>query len=103
MRLKLLAISDTHLGEDTSVLSFPRGRQHLWETLRTQFGSGKKVEIEEMIADGTITSGMMPKVEACMNALNGGVPKAHIIDGRIEHSLLLEIYTEKGIGTQILK
>ena len=44
-----------------------------------------------------------PKVEACITALDGGVRKAHIIDGRIAHSLLLEIYTEKGIGTQILQ
>ena len=46
---------------------------------------------------------MMPKVEACITALDGGVGKAHIIDGRIEHSLLLEIYTDEGIGTQIVK
>jgi acetylglutamate kinase len=60
-------------------------------------------QIKEMIAGGIINSGMMPKVEACLIALDGGVKKAHIIDGRIEHSLLLEIYTEKGIGTQIVK
>jgi len=60
-------------------------------------------QIEKMIADGTITEGMMPKVNACFIALSGGVKKAHIIDGRIEHSLLLEIYTDKGIGTQIVK
>ena len=46
--------------------------------------------------------GMMPKVDACFTALNGGVRKAHIIDGRIQHSLLLEIYTDQGIGTQII-
>ena len=56
-----------------------------------------------MVQDGTITSGMMPKVQACITALEGGVKKAHIIDGRIEHSLLLEIYTDKGIGTQIVR
>ena len=60
-------------------------------------------QIKEMVAGGIITSGMMPKVEACLIALEGGVKKAHIIDGRIEHSLLLEIYTEKGIGTQIVR
>jgi len=46
---------------------------------------------------------MFPKVEACLMALEAGVKKAHIIDGRIPHSLLLEIYTDKGIGTQIIK
>ena len=60
-------------------------------------------QIEEMIQDKIISSGMMPKVEACLTALDGGVRKAHIIDGRIPHSLLLEIYTDKGIGTQITK
>jgi acetylglutamate kinase len=56
-----------------------------------------------MIESGIITEGMLPKVEACLIALDGGVKKAHIIDGRIQHSLLLEIYTEEGIGTQIVK
>ena len=60
-------------------------------------------QIKEMIDAGIITDAMFPKVEACMIALNAGVDKAHIIDGRIPHSLLLEIYTDKGIGTQIIK
>ena len=46
---------------------------------------------------------MFPKVEACLKALDAGVKKSHIIDGRIAHSLLLEIYTNKGIGTEIVK
>jgi acetylglutamate kinase len=50
-----------------------------------------------------IQSGMIPKVKACMNALAAGVSKTHIIDGRIPHSLLLEIFTDKGIGTEIIK
>jgi acetylglutamate kinase len=60
-------------------------------------------QIKQMIESGIITEGMLPKVEACLIALDGGVKKAHIIDGRIQHSLLLEIYTEEGIGTQIVK
>ena len=59
--------------------------------------------IKEMIDAGIITDAMFPKVEACITALDAGVSKAHIIDGRIPHSLLLEIYTDKGIGTQIIK
>lgn len=51
--------------------------------------------------DGTIVGGMVPKVDACIEALRGGVKKAHIIDGRLEHSLLLEILTSSGIGTCI--
>jgi len=62
-----------------------------------------EAQIQKMVADGTINEGMMPKVDACIGALDGGVKKAHIIDGRIQHSLLLEIYTDKGIGTQIVK
>lgn len=62
-----------------------------------------EAEIKQMIDTGIITEGMLPKVEACLIALDGGVKKAHIIDGRIQHSLLLEIYTEEGVGTQIIK
>ncbi len=56
---------------------------------------------EELKADGTIVGGMVPKVDACIESLRGGVKKAHIIDGRLEHSLLLEILTSSGIGTCI--
>src|SRR5690606_32439309 len=59
-------------------------------------------QIDAMVKDGTISTGMLPKVEACRTALEGGVTKAHIIDGRIPHALLLEIYTEAGIGTEIV-
>jgi acetylglutamate kinase len=60
-------------------------------------------QIKEMIDAKIITDAMYPKVEACLAALVGGVKKAHIIDGQIEHSLLLEIYTDKGVGTEIVK
>ncbi len=62
-----------------------------------------EAQIKEMIETKIITEPMYPKVEACLTALAGGVKKTHIIDGRIEHSLLLEIYTDKGIGTEIVK
>ena len=52
-----------------------------------------------LILDGTISGGMVPKVNACIEAIKGGVRKAHIIDGRVEHSILLEILTSEGIGT----
>jgi len=58
-------------------------------------------EAEALKADGTIHGGMVPKVDACMEAVRGGVKKAHIIDGRLEHSLLLEILTSRGVGTCI--
>lgn len=57
----------------------------------------------DLIADGTISGGMIPKVEACLETLDRGVGKVHIIDGSIRHSLLLEVYTTDGIGTQIVK
>jgi acetylglutamate kinase len=60
-----------------------------------------KQQIKKFIKDGTITGGMLPKVQACLKALEGGVSKTHIIDGRIPHCLLLEIFTKEGIGTEI--
>lgn len=56
-----------------------------------------------LIADGTIESGMIPKVEACLQTLDRGVGKVHIIDGRLRHSLLLEIFTTRGVGTEIVR
>ncbi len=61
----------------------------------------KKESIEQMITDGVISGGMIPKLRCCASALDGNVDKAHIIDGRQEHALLLEIFTHKGIGTEI--
>ncbi len=58
-------------------------------------------EIEELIKDGTITEGMLPKTMTCIKAIEDGVSSAHIIDGRVKHSVLLEIFTKKGIGTMI--
>ncbi len=59
-------------------------------------------QVDALIDDGTIAGGMMPKVRACFNALDGGVGKAHIIDGRVPHALLLELFTDTGIGTEIV-
>jgi acetylglutamate kinase len=58
-------------------------------------------EARELIASGKVAKGMIPKVEACIIALEGGVEKTHIIDGTIEHALLMEVFTDKGIGTMI--
>ncbi len=60
-----------------------------------------ETQISTLIKERTIAGGMLPKVEACLEAVDGGVQKAHIIDGRIEHSLLLELFTSEGIGTVI--
>jgi len=61
----------------------------------------RKDSIEQMIEDGVISGGMIPKLRCCASALESGVNKAHIIDGRQEHAILLEIFTHKGIGTEI--
>jgi acetylglutamate kinase len=57
--------------------------------------------IRRLIADGTISGGMLPKIECALGALAGGVAKAHIIDGRVEHAALLEVLTDRGVGSQI--
>ncbi len=86
---KLILISDTHgirLSENPDDLA-----SHL-----------TREQIERLVDDGVISAGMLPKVEASFTALAGGVSKAHIIDGRIKHSSLLEVYTSQGIGTEIV-
>ncbi len=88
---KLVVVSDTH--GILADLNDPASR----------VSSVDETKIADMIDTGIIANAMLPKVEACLTALNGGVKKAHIIDGRIQHSLLLEIYTDEGIGTQIIK
>lgn len=60
-------------------------------------------QARELIGNGNIDSGMIPKVEACLETLERGVKKVHIIDGRLRHSLLLEIYTTQGVGTQLIQ
>jgi acetylglutamate kinase len=58
-------------------------------------------DCQRLIRQGVIDAGMIPKVEACLESLDGGVKKTHIIDGRLRHSLLLEIFTDRGVGTEI--
>jgi acetylglutamate kinase len=57
-------------------------------------------ELETMLPD--LSAGMVPKMEACLRAVRGGVPRAHVLDGRIPHSLLLEVFTDEGIGTMVV-
>ena len=58
-------------------------------------------DVSRLIEDGTISGGMIPKVECCVDALNDGAKKAHIVDGRVRHAVLLEIFTDGGVGTEI--
>jgi len=62
----------------------------------------KDRDVISMIDTGTISGGMYPKVKCCLKALNGGVKKTHIVDGRLKHAVLLEIFTDRGIGTEIV-
>lgn len=88
---KLVMVSDTH-----GVREDPNDPESFRPTLNRR-------EITDFLERGIIDRGMKPKVEACLTALEAGTRKAHIIDGRIPHSLLLEIFTDRGIGTQILQ
>ena len=88
---KLVMVSDTH------------GIRRDINDAESRVSSLNEEQIKQMVAQEIITGPMFPKVEACLKALESGVKKSHIIDGRIAHSLLLEIYTNKGIGTQIVK
>lgn len=60
-------------------------------------------EAEKLQADGVIGAGMIPKVDCCIRALRGGVGKTHIIDGRVRHAVLLEIFTDEGVGTEVVR
>jgi len=86
---KLMLVSDTHGVR----------RSHDVDDLATSL---TRAEIEALVETGVISAGMLPKVEACFAAVEGGVPKAVIVDGRIPHALLLEVYTDTGIGTEIV-
>ncbi|HDY66958.1 MAG: acetylglutamate kinase [Candidatus Scalindua sediminis] len=87
---KLVFISNTH-----GILTDPSNPDSLASTLHED-------EVNKLIERNIISGGMLPKAQACVSALTAGVRKAHIIDGKIPHSLLLEIFTDKGIGTQII-
>ena len=60
-------------------------------------------DVDDLIADGTISGGMIPKTRCATDALKGGVSSVHIIDGRVEHAVLLELFTDQGVGTLLLR
>ena len=81
------------------VLTDVEGLYRNWpdkSSLISDIGASK---LQELLPD--LQSGMVPKMEACLRAVNGGVPQAHIIDGRVAHSVLMEVFTSKGIGTMV--
>lgn len=74
-----------------------------YEDKSTLISSLQVNDVPELINRGALAGGMIPKVECCIQALKGGVAKTHIIDGRIPHSILLEIFTDEGIGTEVVQ
>ena len=72
------------------------------DAAKETISSLEKHEVEALIADGTISEGMLPKVDCALDAVTGGVDSVTIVDGRVPHALLLEVFTDSGVGTQIL-
>lgn len=64
--------------------------------------SATVAELEGLLAEGVVSGGMIPKVRACLDAVRGGVGSAHILDGRVPHALLLELFTDEGVGTMVV-
>ncbi|HPC58519.1 MAG TPA: acetylglutamate kinase, partial [Kiritimatiellia bacterium] len=87
---KLVFLSDV-----PGLLADPADRNSLMSTLRL-------TEVEDLIARGVIGGGMLPKISGALKALKAGVRKTHIIDAALPHSLLLELFTDKGVGTEIV-
>lgn len=88
---KLIILTDV-----PGILSDPKDPESLIKRVKVD-------ELKDLIDGGVIKDGMIPKVGTCINAIENGVKSAHIIDGRIQHSVLLEIFTKKGIGTMITR
>lgn len=87
---KLVFLTDVH-----GVMKNPEDKDSLISTLQLDM-------VERLMQDGIIAGGMIPKLMACVSAVKNSVKKTHIVDGRMQHSLLLEIFTDEGVGTQIV-
>ncbi|MEA3374531.1 MAG: acetylglutamate kinase [Campylobacterota bacterium] len=96
-----LAASKIAIALDANKVIFMTDTPGVLDKEGTLISSLTEMQIESLKEDGTIHGGMVPKVDACLEAIDGGVQKAHIIDGRIEHSMLLELFTSEGVGTEI--
>ncbi|UCD55886.1 MAG: acetylglutamate kinase [Candidatus Omnitrophota bacterium] len=89
--------------EKLFILTNVRGIMREKDNLDTLYGSLSLADAEVLVKKNIIVEGMIPKTRACINALEGKVKKAHIIDSNLPHALLLEIFTDRGIGTEIIK
>jgi acetylglutamate kinase len=86
--------------EKLVVLTDVEGMYANWPDKSSLLHQVRATELEKMLPD--LESGMVPKMEACLRAVRGGVPQAHVIDGRLAHSVLLEVFTTEGVGTMVL-
>ncbi len=98
-----MAVAEALGAEKLIFISDVNGVRRVKEDPDSVIHSLTAAEAKQLIADGVIAGGMIPKVEACISTLNRGVGKVHIIDGQLRHSLLLEIYTTAGVGTEIVQ
>ena len=98
-----MAVAQALGAEKLVFLSDVNGVRRDKDDPNTIIHSLSETEAKDLIASGVIAAGMIPKVEACLDTLGRGVKKVHIIDGRLRHSLLLEVYTSEGVGTEIYK
>jgi acetylglutamate kinase len=97
------AVAQALGAEKLVFLSDVNGVRQRKEDAESLIHSLTAAKAREMIVSGAIEAGMIPKIEACLETLERGVRKVHVIDGRLRHSLLLEVYTSKGVGTEIVK
>jgi len=97
------AVAQALQAEKLVYLSDVNGVRHRKDDADSLIATLTAEEAQKLIENGSVEAGMIPKVQACLETLARGVRKVHIIDGRLRHSLLLEVYTTKGVGTQIVK
>ncbi|HEY6565679.1 MAG TPA: acetylglutamate kinase, partial [Pirellulaceae bacterium] len=97
------AIAESLAAEKLVFLSDVNGVRARKEDPESLIQSLTAAQARELIHMGRIESGMIPKVESCLRTLERGVHKVHIVDGRLRHSLLLEVYTNRGVGTQFVR
>lgn len=98
-----MAVAEALGAEKLIFISDVNGVRRIKEDPESVIHSLTAAEAKQLIDEGVIAGGMIPKVEACLSTLNRGVGKVHIIDGQLRHSLLLEIYTTAGVGTEIVQ
>ncbi|MFZ4112644.1 MAG: acetylglutamate kinase, partial [Ilumatobacteraceae bacterium] len=96
-----MTVAETLGAEKLVFLSDVNGVRRDKNDPNTVIPSLTATEARQLITDRVIDAGMIPKIESCMQAVKGGVKSAHILDGRIAHVLLLELFTDQGVGTMI--